>query len=64
MKKKLIIQETNAPEARKGGIKVGSVDELLDKLKNEAKVLWSLFNNYLLCNNKSFIQFQIKLTTC
>ncbi|NGO91535.1 electron transfer flavoprotein subunit beta, partial [Halomonas sp. 141] len=24
---------------RKGGIKVASVDELIDKLKNEAKVL-------------------------
>jgi electron transfer flavoprotein beta subunit len=27
------------PPARKGGIKVSSVDELLDKLRNEAKVL-------------------------
>ncbi|WP_139463912.1 electron transfer flavoprotein subunit beta/FixA family protein [Aeromonas veronii] len=28
-----------APPARSGGIKVGSVDELVDKLKHEAKVL-------------------------
>jgi electron transfer flavoprotein beta subunit len=27
------------PSKRKGGIKVESVDELLDKLKNEAKVI-------------------------
>ena len=27
------------PEARKAGIKVGSVTELVDKLKNEAKVI-------------------------
>ena len=27
------------PAERKGGVKVGSVDELIDKLKNEAKVL-------------------------
>ncbi len=28
-----------APAVRSAGIKVGSVDELLDKLRNEAKVL-------------------------
>jgi electron transfer flavoprotein beta subunit len=28
-----------APAARSAGIMVGSVDELLDKLKHEAKVL-------------------------
>lgn len=28
-----------APPARAAGIRVGSVDELVDKLKNEAKVL-------------------------
>lgn len=27
------------PAARKGGVKVESVDELIDKLRNEAKVL-------------------------
>ncbi|NAW14256.1 electron transfer flavoprotein subunit beta/FixA family protein, partial [Halomonas icarae] len=27
------------PAERQGGIKVGSVDELVDKLKNEAKVI-------------------------
>lgn len=29
----------NAPEARKAGVKVTSVDELINKLKNEARVL-------------------------
>ena len=33
------VLEFNEPEKRKGGIKVASVDELLDKLRNEAKVL-------------------------
>ncbi|MEA3250420.1 MAG: electron transfer flavoprotein subunit beta/FixA family protein [Pseudomonadota bacterium] len=31
--------KVETPAERKGGIKVGSVDELIDKLKNEAKVL-------------------------
>ena len=38
--KKVDILKTKAPEARKGGIKVESVDELIDKLRNEAKVIW------------------------
>lgn len=38
-KNKLSYGEITAPEARKAGIKVGSVSELVDKLKNEAKVL-------------------------
>ena len=37
--KKLEIVSTKAPEPRKGGIKVESVDELIDKLRNEAKVI-------------------------
>ena len=37
--KTLDIIEVSEPAKRKGGVKVGSVDELLDKLKNEAKVL-------------------------
>jgi electron transfer flavoprotein beta subunit len=37
--KKVEILKTKAPEARKGGIKVASVDELIDKLRNEAKVI-------------------------
>lgn len=36
---RLSIVSVNEPEERKGGIKVGSVDELIDKLKNEAKVI-------------------------
>lgn len=31
--------KVNDPHVRKGGVKVSSVDELVDKLKNEAKVL-------------------------
>ena len=33
------IQEVTPPAQRKGGIKVESVSELLDKLRNEAKVI-------------------------
>lgn len=36
---RLEILEVNEPEARSAGIKVGSVEELVDKLKNEAKVI-------------------------
>jgi electron transfer flavoprotein beta subunit len=36
---KLQILETFAPEQRKGGVIVKDVDELIHKLKNEAKVI-------------------------
>ncbi|HSP58567.1 MAG TPA: electron transfer flavoprotein subunit beta/FixA family protein [Halomonas sp.] len=36
---KVTLLKVESPAERKGGIKVGSVDELIDKLKNEAKVL-------------------------
>lgn len=36
---RLKVLEVREPVARKGGVKVESVDELVDKLKNEAKVL-------------------------
>lgn len=36
---RLEIISINEPPARKGGIKVSSVDELIEKLKNEAKVI-------------------------
>jgi electron transfer flavoprotein beta subunit len=36
---RLVIMETREPAPRKGGVKVGSVAELVDKLKNEAGVL-------------------------
>jgi electron transfer flavoprotein beta subunit len=36
---RLTIVKVAEPEKRKGGIKVKTVDELIDKLKNEAKVL-------------------------
>ncbi|MGB8712922.1 MAG: electron transfer flavoprotein subunit beta/FixA family protein [Onishia taeanensis] len=36
---KVSLIKVEAPAERKGGVKVGSVDELVDKLKNEAKVI-------------------------
>lgn len=36
---KVTLLKVESPAERKGGIKVGSVDELVDKLKNEAKVI-------------------------
>ena len=36
---RLEVLEVNEPEARSAGIKVSSVEELVDKLKNEAKVI-------------------------
>lgn len=38
-KPRLEITKVEPPAARKGGIKVETVDELIDKLRNEAKVL-------------------------
>ena len=32
------VEKVSAPEEREGGVMVGSVDELLDKLRNEAKL--------------------------
>ena len=39
MTPRLTAVKTAEPDARKAGIIVGSVDELIDKLKNEAGVL-------------------------
>ena len=36
---RLVVSKVEEPAKRSGGVKVASVDELLDKLKNEAKVL-------------------------
>ena len=36
---KVKLLKVEPPAERQGGVKVGSVDELVDKLKNEAKVL-------------------------
>ncbi|PXX88861.1 electron transfer flavoprotein subunit beta, partial [Halomonas heilongjiangensis] len=36
---KVTLLKVAPPPERQGGIKVGSVDELVDKLKNEANVL-------------------------
>ena len=36
---KVSLLKVESPAERKGGVKVASVDELIDKLKNEAKVL-------------------------
>jgi len=39
MTSKLTTLQVKAPAERSAGVKVGSVDELIDKLKNEAKVI-------------------------
>lgn len=39
MKPRLVVLKVSEPPKRKGGIVVKSVDELVDKLRNEAKVL-------------------------
>ena len=39
IKPRIIIEEVTAPEERTGGYIVADVDELIDKLKNESKVL-------------------------
>ena len=36
---RITIEEVNAPEERAGGVLVADVDELIEKLKNESKVL-------------------------
>ena len=40
IKNRLKVLEVNEPPVRKPGIKVNDVESLVDKLKNEAKVLW------------------------
>lgn len=39
MKKHLTTLKVNEPPTRSAGIKVESVEQLMDKLKNEAKVI-------------------------
>ena len=36
---RITVEEVNAPSEREGGVMVQDVDELIDKLMNEAKVL-------------------------
>jgi len=36
---RLKIEKVDNPSERKGGVIVGSIDELVDKLRNEAKVI-------------------------
>ena len=36
---RITVEEVHPPEERQGGVLVADVDELLDKLRNEAKVL-------------------------
>ncbi|HKS88008.1 MAG TPA: electron transfer flavoprotein subunit beta/FixA family protein, partial [Stellaceae bacterium] len=36
---RLVTLKVEEPEKRQGGVKVGSVAELVDKLKNEARVI-------------------------
>ena len=40
IKSDLEIVQVTEPPKRKAGIMVSSVDELIDKLKNEANVIW------------------------
>ena len=42
LKKRVEILEVNDPPERKPGVVVEDVDSLIDKLKNEAKVIWNL----------------------
>ena len=37
---RVVVEEVFEPEVRQGGVILESVDELIDKLKNEAKVIW------------------------
>ena len=37
---RLKVEKVEPPSERQGGVIVGSVDELVQKLKNEAKVIW------------------------
>lgn len=39
IRQRLRVLKTEAPASRQAGIRVSSVDELLDKLRNEARVL-------------------------
>jgi electron transfer flavoprotein beta subunit len=39
VKQHIQLDKVEAPAARQGGVKVGSVDELIQKLKDEAKVI-------------------------
>lgn len=36
---RIVIEEVNAPSEREGGVLVENVDELINKLQNEAKVI-------------------------
>ena len=36
---KISVLEVNSPPLRKGGVIVKDVDELIDKLRNEAKII-------------------------
>lgn len=40
IKSDLEVVEVTEPPKRKSGVIVSSVDELIDKLKNEARVIW------------------------
>lgn len=41
---RITVEKVEAPAERAGGVIVESVDELLEKLRNEAKVLWALLD--------------------
>lgn len=44
IKSDLQIVQVTEPPKRKSGVMVSSVDELIDKLKNEAHVIWLIFH--------------------
>lgn len=44
IKSDLQIVQVTEPPKRKSGVMVSSVDELIDKLKNEARVIWLIFH--------------------
>lgn len=48
VKSNIEVVEVTEPPKRKAGVMVSSVDELIDKLKNEARVIWSPFMLFLL----------------
>ena len=47
IKSDLEVLQVTEPPKRKAGVIVSSVDELIDKLKNEAHVIW-LFDSFLI----------------
>ena len=47
---RLTIESVKPPEERKGGLILDNVDELIDKLRNEAKVIWAINQLFIAMN--------------